>query len=202
MVNGPQTAKNSCAVGLITPPLDTHTHTHTHRQHNAKPTRSTWFAVGIAIWGLFLLSGATYDDLELGTAPSPAPRSLSFALTLSVSITPLHHTSPSHLSITPLPYTSPSHISLTPLPPPPYLDPGPGMGETLTVISTVFWTLHITYTDMVSVSVSVMCVCACVSVCVQVCVPAPACACVCVRTRVYLHGHPSCEQMCVRERRS
>jgi drug/metabolite transporter (DMT)-like permease len=59
-------------------------------QHNAKPTRSTWFAVGIAIWGLFLLSGATYDDLELG------------------------------------------------------------MGETLTVISTVFWTLHITYTDMVS----------------------------------------------------
>ncbi len=24
----------------------------------------------------------------------------------------------------------------------------PGMGETLTVISTVFWTLHITYTDM------------------------------------------------------
>ena len=46
--------------------------------------------MGIAIWGLFLLSGATYDDLELG------------------------------------------------------------MGETLTIISTVFWTLHITYTDMVS----------------------------------------------------
>ena len=28
------------------------------------------------------------------------------------------------------------------------------MGETLTVISTVFWTLHITYTDMATTYVS------------------------------------------------
>mmetsp|Transcript_27940 Transcript_27940/g.26796 ORF Transcript_27940/g.26796 Transcript_27940/m.26796 type:complete len:464 (+) Transcript_27940:331-1722(+) len=70
-------------------------------KHNATPERSTWFAVGIAIVGLFFLSGSRLDDLELG------------------------------------------------------------MGETLTIVSTVFWTLHITYTDMATAyvdSISMMCI--------------------------------------------
>ena len=36
-----------------------------------------------------------------------------------------------------------------------------GMGESLTIVSTVFWTLHITYTDMATVyvdSISMMCI--------------------------------------------
>ena len=35
-------------------------------KHNAKPVPSTWVAVMIAIFGLFLLSGSTLDDMELG----------------------------------------------------------------------------------------------------------------------------------------
>lgn len=55
---------------------------------NADPQLSTWLAVFASLVGLFLLSGASLHDFEMG------------------------------------------------------------MGETLTLISTVFWTLHITYTDI------------------------------------------------------
>lgn len=55
---------------------------------NADPQLSTWLAVVASLIGLFLLSGASLHDFEMG------------------------------------------------------------MGETLTLISTVFWTLHITYTDI------------------------------------------------------
>lgn len=54
-------------------------------QLNARPSTSTWIGVVLSLVGLFLLSGVTIDDFEMG------------------------------------------------------------MGETLTLISTVFWTLHITY---------------------------------------------------------
>jgi drug/metabolite transporter (DMT)-like permease len=62
---------------------------------------TTWIAVFLSIFGIFLLSGATIDDMEVG------------------------------------------------------------MGETLTLISTVFWTLHITYTDIATNyidTMSMMCV--------------------------------------------
>ena len=55
---------------------------------NADPQLSTWLAVIASLIGLFLLSGASLHDFEMG------------------------------------------------------------MGETLTLISTIFWTLHITYTDI------------------------------------------------------
>lgn len=57
-------------------------------KRNGKPSPSTWVAVGISIFGLYLLSDADISDLQIGT------------------------------------------------------------GELLTLISTVFWTLHITYTDI------------------------------------------------------
>lgn len=34
---------------------------------NAKPQPSTWLAVSISLVGLFLLSGMTWDDMEMGT---------------------------------------------------------------------------------------------------------------------------------------
>ena len=55
---------------------------------NAEPQLSTWLAVFLSLIGLFLLSGASLNDFEMG------------------------------------------------------------MGETITLVSTVFWTLHITYTDI------------------------------------------------------
>ena len=70
-------------------------------KQNAKPSPSTWVAVGTAMMGLFLLSGAQLDDMEMG------------------------------------------------------------LGESLTIVSTVFWTLHITYTDIATSyvdSISMMCV--------------------------------------------
>lgn len=55
---------------------------------NGKPTPSLWLAVGLSLIGLYLLSGSSLEDMDIG------------------------------------------------------------FGETLTIISTVFWTLHITYTDI------------------------------------------------------
>ena len=55
---------------------------------NAKPQLSTWIAVGISLIGVYLLSGSSIDEFELGA------------------------------------------------------------GETLTLISTLFWTFHIVYTDI------------------------------------------------------
>ncbi len=63
---------------------------------NAEPQLSTWLAVCLSLVGLFLLSGASYEDFEMG------------------------------------------------------------MGETLTLISTIFWTLHITYTDIATTHVDTM----------------------------------------------
>lgn len=68
---------------------------------NAKPQPSTWLAVAISLCGLFLMSGSSLDEYELG------------------------------------------------------------MGESLTLVSTVFWTLHITYTDIATNyvdSISMMCI--------------------------------------------
>jgi drug/metabolite transporter (DMT)-like permease len=63
---------------------------------NAAIDMTTWIAVFFSIFGIFLLSGATMDDMEVG------------------------------------------------------------MGESLTLVSTVFWTLHITYTDIATNYVDTM----------------------------------------------
>lgn len=65
-------------------------------KRNGKPTPSTWIAVSISIFGLYLLSDANISDLEMGH------------------------------------------------------------GELLCLISTVFWTLHITYTDVATNYVDAM----------------------------------------------
>eukprot|EP01035_Chromulina_nebulosa_P033655 gene33655-45074_t len=57
-------------------------------KRNGKPNSSTWIAVTVSLLGLFMLSGSSMEDMEIG------------------------------------------------------------FGETLTIISTVFWTMHITYTDI------------------------------------------------------
>ena len=70
-------------------------------KHNAKPKPSTWVAVGFSLIGLFLLSGSSINDFELG------------------------------------------------------------MGEILSLISTFFWTLHITFTDIATSyidTISMMCI--------------------------------------------
>eukprot|EP01038_Epipyxis_sp_PR26KG_P008295 gene8295-11226_t len=65
-------------------------------KRNGKPTPSTWLAVSMSLMGLYLLSNASINDLEIG------------------------------------------------------------LGETLTLISTFFWTLHITYTDIATNYINVM----------------------------------------------
>jgi drug/metabolite transporter (DMT)-like permease len=70
-------------------------------KHNAKPKANTWVAVGISLIGLFLLSGSSVNEFEIG------------------------------------------------------------MGEILSLISTVFWTLHITFTDVATSyvdTISMMCI--------------------------------------------
>ena len=70
-------------------------------KHNAKPKPRTWIAVGLSLVGLFLLSGSSINEFELG------------------------------------------------------------MGEILSLISTVFWTLHITFTDVATSyvdTISMMCI--------------------------------------------
>lgn len=57
-------------------------------KRNAKPSTSTWVAVAVSMLGLFLLSGTSMVDMEIG------------------------------------------------------------FGESLVIVSTIFWTLHITYTDI------------------------------------------------------